>query len=181
MLAMSEKQWSIVKWSAVGEVALVIVGVPLWPGRTVPVTRERLAAAREQWATAKIADYDLEWEVSGAQVGRYHVEVRGGNVARMTLNGRGLTSNAPEYFTIDGLLQTIEEYVDHCEHPSDGAFPEGSKIWLRMRTHSTLGYPVRFIKEVKMPATRGTTGYDESGAALGVEFRVIRLEPRTSP
>jgi hypothetical protein len=72
----------------------------------------------------------------------------------------------------------MEDYVDHCEQPKEGAFPAGTKIWLRMRTHRTLGYPVRFIQQVKLPAAPGTTGYAETSGARGVEFRVTRLEPR---
>ena len=94
----------------------------------------------------------------------------------MTLNDRPTDSNAPEYFTIDGLFQTLEEYLDHCEKPDTGVFPEGSKVWLRMRTHPKLGYPVRFIKQVKLPSAQSATGYAAATATQGIELRVTRFE-----
>ncbi len=178
---MNDRMWRVTKWSAIGITVAVIVAVPYLPGRTEPVTRERLAAARVLWESAAIADYDLELEFSGVQPGKYHVKVRGGTVAELTLDGKPTNSNAPEYFTIDGLFQTLDEYLDHCENPTTGVFPEGSQIWLRMRTHPKLGYPVRFIKQVKLPASRGVTGFEASTATEGIEVRVRRFEPRTAP
>ncbi len=180
-VAMTDKGWTILKWGAAAAVVLVVVAVPLRPGRTVRVTRERLAAARTLWDAAKIIDYELDWDVSGAQTGRYHVEVRGGKVERLTNNDQPTDSHAPEYFTVDGLFQTIEESLSHCEHPQSGAFPEGTQIWLRMRTHPTLGYPVKFVKQIKLGGSRGTTGYEESSSARGVEVHVTRLQPIPAP
>jgi hypothetical protein len=176
---MSDRTWSLVKWSGVGLVVAAVLAVPYLPGRTEPVTRDRLASARSQWEAANITDYDLDLEVSGVQSGNYHVKVRGGKVWEITLNGRAADSNAPEYFTIDGLFQTLEEYLDHCENPASGVFPEGSQVWLRMRMHPELGYPIRFVKQVKLPTRRSATGFEASTASQGVEFRVARLEPQS--
>jgi hypothetical protein len=174
---MSDRAWRIAKWSGIGAIVALIVAVPFFPGRTVAVTRERLAAARSQWRAANIVDYDLDLDVSGVQTGRYHVVVRQGKVADISLNGRPAESNAPDYYTVDGLFQTLEEYLDHCENPSSGVFPPGTQVWLRMRTHPSLGYPMRFLKQEKFPARRTASGFEEATTSQGVEFRVTRLEP----
>jgi hypothetical protein len=178
---MTDRTWKLAKWSGIGVVVAVVVAVPYLPGRTEPVTRESLESARARWEDAKIADYDFDLEVSGDQSGNYHVEVREGKVANMTLNGRATESNAPQYFTIDGLFQTLEEYLDHCENPATGVIPEGSTVWLRMQTDRELGYPTRFVRQVKLPAQRTTTGYQASSGAQGIEFRVTRLDRKAPP
>jgi hypothetical protein len=165
--------WVLGIAAVVGLLALVLL-----PGRTEPVKRERLAAARQQWEAANVASYTMDLDVSGAQTGRYHVEVVDGKLSRITRNGQPADPAAGDYWTVEGLFRTIEEELDAAEQPGGGAFPEGSQVQLRMRCHSKLGYPVRFTRQVKLPSSRTATGYETPGATVGVEMRVRSLEPK---
>ena len=162
MPMISRASW---KWIGAGVLVAGVVAGPMLIGRTEPVTRERLTAARQQWAAAKLADYDMELDSSGAQTGRYHVEVRGGTLTHITRNGQPADPAQGHYWTVEGLFDTIEEEVDLIEHPSSGSFSQGRQAWLRMRCHPTLGYPLRYIRQVP-------------GTTLGVEMRVRSLEAK---
>jgi hypothetical protein len=85
---------------------------------------------------------------------------------------------AGDYWTVDGLFQVIEEELDAAERPDGAAFGAQSQVWLRVRYHRALGYPIRFVREVKQPSRRSTTGYETPGATLGVEIQVKRLSPK---
>ena len=171
-VAMSDKSFRNLKWCGIVGVGAVIIAVPYLPGRTEPVTRERLEAARALWQRANITSYDMELETSGAQTGRYHMEVRGGRLALITRNGQSADPAAGEYWTIEGLFRVIEEELDAAEQPQSGAFGRHSQVWLRMRCDSKLGYPIRFVRQVKQASRQTATGYEVPGASLGVELHV---------
>ena len=173
---MSDRTWSLVKWSGIGFFAALILAVPYFPGRTDPVTRERLDEARKLWLKAKVKNYDLDLETRGAQSGRYHVEVRDGQLATITRNGTTADPAAGEYWTVDGLFRVIEEELDAAEQPDGAAFGARSQVWLRARYDSRLGFPIRFVREVKPASGPSPTGYVRSAASLGIEIRVLRLE-----
>ena len=153
------------KWIGGGLLLTVVVAWPLLIGRTQPVTRELLANARDQWAAANLSDYDMEIDVSGAQTGRYHVVVRGGKLSQITRDGRPADPAEGEYWTVEGLFRTIEEELDLIDHPASGAFSDQRQAWLRIGCHPTLGYPLRYIRQVP-------------GTSLGVQIRVRSLKPR---
>src|SRR5437867_4074850 len=102
--------WVLGVAAVVGLLALVLL-----PGRTEPVKRERLAAARRHWEEANVSSYAMDLDVSGAQTGRYHVEVVDGKLARITRNGQPADPAAGEYWTVEGLFRTIEEELDAAE------------------------------------------------------------------
>ena len=174
---MSDKSYRIWKWCGIAGVAAVILSVPYLPGRTEPVTLERLDAARAMWQQANISSYDMDLETSGAQTGRYHVEVRNGQLSLITRNGQPADPAAGEYWTVEGLFRVIEEELDAAEQPKSEAFGPQSQVWLRMRCDAKLGYPVRFVRQVKQASRRTATGYEAPGASLGVEIHVINLKP----
>jgi hypothetical protein len=141
------------------------MGFVLLPDRTEPVTREALAAARARWQGARIANYDLDLETRGAQVGNYHVEVRDHQVRSIIRDGTPATPNDLDYWTVDGLFVTIEEELDRAESRRGGPSDPVMDVWLRMRCHPKLGYPVRFVSHVPM-------------RTQSVEIHVLRLEPQ---
>jgi hypothetical protein len=156
------KPRTIALWAGVVGVAALIVAVPFLPGRTQPVTRERLAEARRLWDAADIASYDLDFEISGAQTGRYLVEVRDGEATRITRNGQPATPGDSHYYTIDGLFQTIEREFEVSEQSARAAAQ--SPAWVRMRCDERLGYPVHYVGQIP-------------GRSTSVEIRVHRFEP----
>lgn len=174
----SDKTWKVAKWSTIAAIVMaVIVAVPSLRGRTEPVTRERLAAARERWKSANIKSYDLDLETTGAQTGLYHIEVRAGKVTKITRNGQPMNPADADYWTIDGWFQAIEEDLDNAEKPMADDDASRCEYWLRVRYHAALGYPLRYIRQQKQPSRRTATGYEVAGSSQGVEMRVLRLEP----
>jgi hypothetical protein len=172
-----DRTWRIAKWSTIAAVVMAaIVAVPYLRGRTEPVTRERLAAARERWRSANVANYHMDLETTGAQTGLYHVSVRDGQLITLTRNGQSMNPAEGEYWTVDGWFQAIEEDIDNAEMPKGDDDATRCQYWLRVRYHATLGYPVRYIREQKQPSRRSATGYEAPGASHSVEMRVIRLE-----
>jgi hypothetical protein len=170
--------WKLVKWSGIGLVAALILAVPYLPGRTEPVTREGLREARGLWQTAQLDNYDLDLETRGAQAGRYHIEVRNGQLSTITRDGVAANPAAGEPWTVDGLFQVIEEELDASERPDGAAFGAQSKVFLRVQYDRTLGFPTRFVREVKQPSRRSATGYEVPGASISVEIVVRRLTAR---
>jgi hypothetical protein len=162
-----KKPQAIVIGAAAISVAVVIVGVPFLPGRTQPVTREKLVDARRRWEAADILNYNLDFEISGAQTGRYAVEVRDGEATRVTRNGQPATPGDPHYYTIDGLFQTIEREFEVSEQSARGPAVVGAErptaSWVRMRCDDRLGYPVHYVGQIP-------------GRTTSVEIRVHRLE-----
>lgn len=127
------------------------------------VTSESLAAARSQWRAANWRDYNLELEVRGQQPGRYSIQVRDAKLRRIEQNGRKLAPAAGQFWTVDGLFELIEVELRSAERPpAERPFPIDSQVWLRMLRHPSLGYPIRYVREV-------------TNANMGVEIRVLRL------
>jgi hypothetical protein len=172
---MNDQTWKLLKWSGVGIVAILVLAVPYLGGRTEPVTRDGLERARAKWASAGISNYDLNLETRGAQTGRYHVEVRNRQLASITRDGNAADPAAGEYWTVEGLFQVIEEELEAAERPGSETFGAQSQVWLRARYDSRLGYPIRFVREVKRTGAQTTTGYVPSGASIGVELHVQSL------
>ena len=156
---MSDRSWCLLKWFGIGAVAATIIVVPLLSGRTEPVTKERLAEAARLWHAAKIANYAMDLETSGAQTGKYHIEVRDGQLARITRNGQAADPASGEFWTVDGLLRMIEQELDAAEHPGKGMFPEQTQVWLRLRYDARSGYPVRYSDRLEKELTRHAARY----------------------
>ena len=176
-LPTSDKTWQVATWSTIAAVVMaVIVAVPYLRGRTEPVTRERLAAARERWKSANITSYDLDLETTGEMTGLYHLEVRARQLAKITRNGQSMNPGDRDYWTVDGWFQAIEEDLDNAEKPKTDDPASHCDYWLRVRYHSTLGYAQRYIRQQKQPSRRTATGYEVPGVSQGVEMRVIRLD-----
>jgi len=174
----SDRTWKLAKWSTIAAVVMVvIVGVPLVRGRTEPVARDRLIAARERWKSANIISYDMDLETTGAQTGLYHIEVRDGQLAKITRNGQEMHPSERDYWTVDGWFQAIEDDLENSEKPSGDDPATRCEFWLRVRYHATLGYPQRYLRQQKQPSRRTATGYETPAASQGVEMRVLKFEP----
>ena len=86
---------------------VAIVGY-VWSTREsrTPLTQAAYDAAVERWDKNGPADYDLDIELAGNRPGKIHVEVRSGDVVRMTRDGveprsaaLGFTGRCPECST----------------------------------------------------------------------------------
>ncbi len=143
-------------------VVAVVAVIVFWPESGETVTREALQRARQVWRQAGILDYDLDLRTSGAREGSYHVEVRGGAVRKITIDGRTADPKEAGYYSVEGLFLIVEEELDNAER---GVPAPGKDVWLWMKTDPQLGYPVRFIRQV-------------SGTAQGITLDVLKFERR---
>jgi Family of unknown function (DUF6174) len=122
----------------------VAVGVlvTLLRGEQLPqVTFDILNAAAERWVKNGPKDYDLDLELSGVNPGIAHIEVRGGEVTAMTLNGRPTAPHIWDNWSAPGLLGIIRRDLEVCmaAKPGDPTAPVA-----RGEFDAHYGYPVRY-------------------------------------
>lgn len=151
----------------VGLAVIVTIAVAVWlvRGKNEPVTRERLKAAREQWAQNEPKSYDLEVEVSGRQGATYEVHVRNGEVIEALRNRAPLKQQRTfRTWSGPGMFDTIETDVDTLEfaveHPDD---PKRIMLTLRAKFDEKTGLPMSYLRS-------------EWGTNHDVSWKVIRFE-----
>jgi hypothetical protein len=134
-----------------------------------PVTPESVEAARTLWKQAGIADYELEWTLSGPNNAHYLVTVQGGTVRKLVLiqpNGDRTerSSFEPRYFGVDGLFLTMADDLVQCTAERPFGQPRDAKVVMRFSPDPKLGYPLWYRRDVM-------------GARQGTKIDVIKLSP----
>ncbi len=81
---------------------------------------DELNAATQRWAAHGPADYDMDLELTGINPGTAHVEVRGGRVTDMTLNGRPTKPHIWDNWSVPGLFAIIQRDLESCLVPKSG-------------------------------------------------------------
>jgi hypothetical protein len=114
---------------------------------TVPLTAERLQAARQRWEAAGIGNYQLQYRMHGAA---YDVVVEGGIVTSLMVNGQPAATATPQAYSVKGLFETLQQELDNASGPMG---PAGI---MRVRFHAELGYVERYLR------TGGGLGRDVS-------------------
>jgi hypothetical protein len=121
------------------------------------VTDERIAAARNLWASAGIRDYDLEYTTAPAN-GHFLVTVRDGTVEKVEAVQEGGARNelhpaATRYYSIDGLFTTIADELAQRKKPRPFDLPPDSTILMKFKTNPEFGYPEWYRRDI-MGASR---------------------------
>jgi hypothetical protein len=91
----------------------------LLPGKQLQ--RDQLAAARNLWKEKGSKNYQMLYIVKrGGQAGEdnYFVEVRGGEVRIVTLNGKALPEHQWHYHSMDGLFEHIDRFLIRDAEPN---------------------------------------------------------------
>jgi Family of unknown function (DUF6174) len=151
-------------------VALIIV-LEVFAVRRIPeLTEPLLQAAEQRWQANGPASYDLDLEISGAQPGVVHVEVRDGEVTAMTRDGV-----APEQrrtwavWAVPGQFETIERELEMAEDPvHEMQAAEGTRLRLRAEFDPEYGYPRQFQRMVY-------------GGGPEVYWQVTKFQPLPTP
>src|SRR4051794_25609342 len=95
-----------VRWMVVGGLlGVVVAGVVYLASRprTTQLTEATLKAAMQKWDRHGPKDYNLDLEVTGNRGGKIHVEVRAGEVTRMTRDGFQPTQKRTwDYWSVPG-------------------------------------------------------------------------------
>jgi hypothetical protein len=85
---------------------------------TPRLTREAYEAAVARWEKNGPASYNLDLELSGNRPGKIHVEVRDGQVVRMTRDGvEPMQERTWYYWTVPGQFDTIAEELEMARDP----------------------------------------------------------------
>jgi hypothetical protein len=137
------------------------------------VTARSLAAARQRWDRAGIRDYDLEWTSSGLGHGHYLVTVRDGQVTAIEsilAGGKRMAVHTaePRFYGVEGLFTIIADELALLETSTPFGQPKGTKAVLRFEPDPTLGYPLRYRRDVL-------------GTPVALAIDVVRFAPATRP
>lgn len=136
-------------------------------GKSEPVTRQRLEAARKTWLQNEPKNYDLEVVVSGKQGATYAVQVRNGEVIEALRNHAPLKQQRTfRTWSGPGMFDTIETDVDTLEfakgHPDD---PRKIMLTLRAKFDAKTGLPLTYLRS-------------EHGTNHDVSWKVTKFEPK---
>jgi hypothetical protein len=149
---------------------VLLVGVLLFRERVPALTKADYQAAVERWQTKRPKDYNCDIEVYGNRPGAIHVEVRAGEVVRMTRDGvEPRQRRTWDYWSVDGQLETIGEELAMAADP-EHAFGGGATAppILSARFHPELGYPEIYRRIVP-------------GTQQDVTWKITRFEPFRHP
>lgn len=103
------------------------------------LTQEALLAARERWRGAAIGDYDLSYQM---QRNNYEVQVRGGIVRDVLVNGLTPTNSEWKAYGMEGLFNVLAEDLDNFREGTTA----GGGVTLRVRFDEKLGYVERYLR-----------------------------------
>jgi hypothetical protein len=158
--------WYFIGLSLVGVVLVgwlwLFIQQQLSPGQQLSL--EQVTAARKKWDEKKIMDYQMLYTVQrggGSAADNFFVEVKGGKVRKVTLNGRQLSGEGQDNpqsqldnHSMDRLFDFIEAFVKQDEKPDAGrTYRQGvfdsDDGHLRLFVRRVVGGPERVEIEVK--------------------------------
>jgi hypothetical protein len=109
-----------------------------------------LDAARERWEKNPPSNYNLDVELSGNRAGKIHVEVRGGDVVRMTRDGVEPSQKRTwDVWSVPGQFDMIAQELEMAKDPARSFGTRGAAevvIWAEFDPH--YGYPRRYDRIV---------------------------------
>jgi hypothetical protein len=148
-------------------VAAVALALELFVAERLPeLNVERLEAARATWEQAGPRSYDLDLEIQGERPGPVHVEVRGGEVTEVTINGRAPSPHTRHTWTVEGQFHTLEQELLLAEDPvHQMQIKIGASLRLRCEFDAKYGFPRAYQRTV-------------SGGGPDVFWRVTSFIPR---
>lgn len=131
--------------SAIG-VAWIVLGRDSLP----LLSESDLVAARDRWRRHGPASYDLDLQLAGNRPGIVHVEVRAGQVTRMTRDGvEPRQRRTWDYWTVPAMFDTIDQELAMAQ---DGVWssadPALGQAELRAVFDPRFGYPLRYHRVV---------------------------------
>ena len=158
--------------------AVLLGGGLLWValsrqrGASVPVTQQRIQAARQQWDQRGVLNYRLKIELYGDLTGTLRLSVRDGTLQLASeppplLEELDPSEDSAEAWTVEGMFERVIRDLEIVENPSVtaplGMFgpAQGNKA-LRVDFDPAYGY----VKRYKRPTL---------GALAALEWRVVRF------
>jgi hypothetical protein len=123
----------------------------LFVARRIPdLSDASFQAAQEKWMQKGPENYDMDIKIEGNQPGVVHIEVRGGEVTKMTRDGRSPRQRRTwDVWTVPGQFEMIERELELAADPEgEMQASRGTRLWLRCEFDPELGYPRRFHRAV---------------------------------
>lgn len=138
--------------SALGIVLLLVVWISAVRDPLPALTPAALDAAKRLWKETGPASYDLEFTtIVGGQAGDYVVEVRSGEVVRVTRNGVEVPDRGEAWDarSIQGLFKNIDREIELVADPK-AAFgvSDSSGIVQQAQFDEKFGFPRRYRRIV---------------------------------
>lgn len=151
--------------------ALLVTVLAVWLARREPLeelTPASLAAARQRWLQADVDSYHLELEVVPPGLkspNQIVLEVRGGRVTAMTVNGQPSGSD-PGAYTVDGLFDVLSEELAVSADEANAFGSTSGRNFLRVRFDPQYGLPRRYLRVVggtNRSSELRVTGFEVTG------------------
>jgi hypothetical protein len=150
-----------------GALALTVfaLGVLTFLRQSPRLTRDEFEAAAKRWEANGPASYNLDVELIGRRSGKIHVEVRDGEVTRMTRDGvQPAQQRTWYYWSVPGQFDTIEQELDMARDAARSyGMPAGAEVAMWARFDPRYGYPLSFDRVLL-------------GADIEVHWKVTRFE-----
>jgi hypothetical protein len=123
-------------------------------------------AAVSRWEARGPADYNLDLEIAGNRPGKVHVEVRAGQVTRMTRDGvEPKQKRTWDYWSVPGQLDTIGEELEMARDPAASfGNRDATQVVMWAEFDPRYGYPRRYERVVL-------------GTDFETRWHVTRFEP----
>jgi len=135
--------------------------------RTPRLTEEDLNAAMSRWDQHGPSDYDLELELAGNRPGKIQIEVRHGEVTRMTRDGvQPAQKRTWDYWSVPGQFDTIGQELEMAHDPAASfKSPSATQMIQWAIFNPKYGYPAKYDRVVL-------------GTDFEIHWKVTRFEPR---
>jgi hypothetical protein len=143
-------------WGWMGYFVFIIVasvgvaGFMIWFNLSVQLTPEQLEEAHKRWKEQKIRNYNMLYTKrlnDDKKTDKFEVEVRGGEVKKVHLNGKPLQTESKEddplaYHSMDRLFRDIERFMDIDQKPG------APKVYVTAIFDEKTGAIRRYIRRV---------------------------------
>jgi hypothetical protein len=168
---------SAVLLGAAAGVALTLVALLAWlwlhRDPTPALSAELLESARRLWQQNRVADYDLNVEVTGERQESIQVKVRGGEVVAYTNNGHTPKPHTWAWWSVDGMFEQLDRELELSAGDATAEPRGASPMVLRAEFDPHYGYP-RIFRHLALGAGRGPANRE-------IRWEVTRFEPVASP
>ncbi len=160
--------WAIVLGALGGLAITTVVGIcllALQRGKSLAdLTAVRLAEADALWQQSRVPSYRLEVRISGRQSGVFEVEVRSGEVHKVTRDGVSPARRTWDTWTVEGQFDTLYQELENAKDPQRvyGVSP-GTTTVMRAEFDETYGFPRAYERIVL-------------GTSFDVSWRTTRFE-----
>jgi hypothetical protein len=161
--------YSLVKGLMVGLVIALVISVLVAVVRhraaPQPLTQEAYEAAVRRWEQYGPPNYDLDLELTEKRVGAVHVEVRDGEVVRMTRDGvQPSQKRTWDVWSVPGQLETIGQELEMAQRPAESFGVRGAtQVVMWADFDARYGYPRQYDRVVL-------------GADVEVHWKITRFD-----